>query len=64
MVTLLNESLPGVHISIKGKKTVTLSDFEGKYSIRASTGDVLVFYYVDYKKEVKVKTNKRINVAF
>ncbi|MBC9794716.1 SusC/RagA family TonB-linked outer membrane protein [Sinomicrobium weinanense] len=41
-----NTPLPGVSIVIMGSTTGTTSDFDGKYSINASEGDVLQFSYV------------------
>ncbi|HMB64766.1 MAG TPA: TonB-dependent receptor [Eudoraea sp.] len=38
--------LPGVNILLKGTTTGTQSDFDGKYSIVAAEGDVLVFSYL------------------
>ena len=38
--------LPGVSILIKGTTSGTETDFEGRYSIQANTGDVLVFSFV------------------
>lgn len=38
--------LPGVSITVKGKQVVSQSDFDGKYSVRASQGEQLVFTYV------------------
>lgn len=45
------ESLPGVSIIIKGTTTGSISDYEGKYSISASTGDILEFSFVGYITE-------------
>jgi TonB-linked SusC/RagA family outer membrane protein len=42
-------SLPGVSIVVKGTKVGTESDFDGKYTIKANSGDVLVFRYLGYK---------------
>jgi TonB-linked SusC/RagA family outer membrane protein len=42
-------SLPGVSITVKGSTIGTETDFDGKYSIKAKTGDVLVFRYLGYK---------------
>lgn len=42
-------SLPGVSIAVKGSTIGTETDFDGKYSIKAKTGDVLVFRYLGYK---------------
>ena len=44
-----NRGLPGVNIIIKGTATGTQTDFDGKYSIQAEAGDVLVFSYIGYK---------------
>jgi TonB-linked SusC/RagA family outer membrane protein len=41
--------LPGVSVVIKGTTQGTETDFDGKYSIKANTGDVLSFSYVGYK---------------
>ncbi|MDJ0644895.1 MAG: SusC/RagA family TonB-linked outer membrane protein [Flavobacteriaceae bacterium] len=38
--------LPGVNVIIKGTSTGTQTDFDGKYSISATTGDVLIFSFV------------------
>lgn len=48
--------LPGVSITIKGTAVSTSSDSEGKFTIPASKGDVLVFAYIGFKNvEVTVK---------
>lgn len=41
--------LPGVNIIIKGASTGVQTDFDGKYSIEAQQGDVLVFSYIGMK---------------
>jgi TonB-linked SusC/RagA family outer membrane protein len=38
--------LPGVSVLVKGTKNGTQSDFDGKYSIKASSGDILVFSFI------------------
>ena len=56
-------SLPGVSIIIKGSTKGTETDFDGKYSIQAKTGDVLVFRYLGYKaSERTVGASNVINV--
>lgn len=63
--TVSDESgkLPGVSVTIKGSTTGTETDFDGKYTIQAKTGDVLVFRYLGYKSiEKKVSTSSEINV--
>ncbi len=42
-------SLPGVSVVIKGTSSGVETDFDGKYSIKATSGDVLVFNYLGYK---------------
>lgn len=46
--TVSDESgpLPGVNVIIKGTTTGTQTDFDGNYTLKANTGDVLVFSYV------------------
>jgi TonB-linked SusC/RagA family outer membrane protein len=54
----LNSTLPGVSILIKGTTIGSSSDFNGDYTIKATTGDVLVFSYLGYQtKEVKISSN-------
>lgn len=55
--------LPGVTVLIKGTETGVETDFDGKYAIKASKGDVLVFSFIGMKmKEVLVKDKTIINV--
>jgi len=57
-------TLPGVSVLIKGTTTGTETDFDGKYSINAKTGDVLRFSYLGYKATEKtVGTSNSINVT-
>jgi len=64
--TVSDESgpLPGVSILVKGTATGTETDFDGKYTIKAKSGDVLVFRYLGYKVlEKKVGASSSINVS-
>ncbi|WP_431244316.1 carboxypeptidase-like regulatory domain-containing protein [Flavobacterium sp. P21] len=55
--------IPGVNVLVKGSKTNTQTDFDGSYSIKAKTGDVLVFSYVGMNnKQVTVGTSNTVNV--
>lgn len=55
--------VPGVTILIEGTTTGTVSNFDGKFSIRASSNDVLVFSFIGYKKQkIKVGNQTVINV--
>ncbi|WP_299012234.1 SusC/RagA family TonB-linked outer membrane protein [uncultured Polaribacter sp.] len=57
-------SLPGVSILLKGSNTGTETDFDGKYSLTAKTGDVLVFRYLGYKTvERVIGASNTINVT-
>ena len=56
-------ALPGVSITLKGSRTGTETDFNGKYTIKANTGDVLVFRYLGYEIITKtVSASNTINV--
>jgi len=56
--------LPGVTVLIKGTTNGTQTDFDGKFSIQAKTGDVLLFTYVGMKAtEITVGKSNTINVA-
>lgn len=56
--------LPGVSVVIKGTTTGTETDFDGKYTIEASVGDVLVYSFIGMaRKEVTVGNSNTINVA-
>lgn len=50
--------LPGVTVIIKGTTTGTTTGIDGKYSIEASNGDVLVFSYVGFEtQEIAVSSS-------
>jgi len=56
--------VPGASIVIEGTSTGTVTDFDGKFSIRANANDVLVISFVGYKKQrVKVGEQTSINVS-
>lgn len=55
-----NETLPGVSITIKGTTKGSITDINGKYSIKASPKQVLVFSFVGMEpKEVTVTAESR-----
>ena len=57
-------TLPGVSVVIKGTNQGTETDFDGKYSIKANNGDVLVFRYLGYSAvEKTVGASNTINVT-
>ncbi len=55
--------IPGVNIMVKGTNIGTATDFDGKFSIKAKEGDVLVFSAVGYKPvEITVGKEDTVNV--
>jgi TonB-linked SusC/RagA family outer membrane protein len=53
--------LPGVSVLVKGTKNGTQSDFDGKYTIKATPSDVLVFSYVGMKSAEKSASSTTVN---
>jgi TonB-linked SusC/RagA family outer membrane protein len=57
-------TLPGATVLIKGTNKGTQTDIDGKYSISAKTGEVLVFRYVGMSdKSVTVGASNTVNVT-
>jgi len=57
------ETMPGATVVIKGTTTGVASDLNGKYSIQAATGDVLVVSFIGMKdKEINVGDASVYNV--
>jgi len=55
--------LPGVNIVVEGTTTGTQTDFDGNYSIEASTGQTLLFTYIGQRTERRtVGADNTINV--
>ncbi|NDV15768.1 SusC/RagA family TonB-linked outer membrane protein [Muricauda sp. TY007] len=55
--------LPGVNIIIKGTNQGTMSDPDGKYTIRVQTNDILTFSYVGLKRvEMPVNSSDTLNI--
>ena len=64
--TVSDESgpLPGVSVLVQGTNTGTVTDFDGKYTLKAKTGAVLQFSYVGMDTQTKtVGTANVINVT-
>ncbi len=56
--------IPGVNILVQGTTNGTQSDFDGKYSINAKSGDVLVFSYLGLKsQQVTVGASNTVSVT-
>jgi iron complex outermembrane receptor protein len=59
-----SRSLPGVTVVIKGTTKGTTTDFEGKYAIDASSGDVLQYSFMGYTpQEFTVGAHSVIDVV-
>jgi len=59
-----HSTLPGVSVVVKGTTSGTQTDVNGAFSIKAASGDVLVFRFVGYSPiEVKVKNQSAISVS-
>lgn len=54
--------IPGVTVLLKGTKKATTTDFDGVYSIKAKTGDILVFSYIGMLTKNVTVNSKFINV--
>ena len=60
----LDQPIPGVSIIIKGTTTGTSADFDGNFTLRASSGDVLVFSYLGFAtQEVAVGNQTEISIV-
>ncbi len=58
------ESLPGVTIVVKGTTNGTISDFEGKYTIKVNKGTILLFSFVGYvSQEIMITSQTSLNVS-
>lgn len=57
------QAIPGVSVSIKGSKIVTLTDGDGRFKIQAAATDELVFNYIGFSSQTIIVGNKTtINV--
>lgn len=54
--------LPGVGVLVKGTKTGTQTDFDGRYSIKAEGNAVIIFSYIGMQSQEVVATDKNLNV--
>ncbi|MDR2563099.1 MAG: TonB-dependent receptor [Prevotellaceae bacterium] len=54
------ETLPGVTVMIKGSSVATMTNTEGKFQIKASKGDIILFSMIAFKDvEYKVEQEER-----
>lgn len=58
-----NLGLPGVTILVKGSTKGTVTDLDGKYQIKATSSDVLIFSFIGHAEEsIQVGNRSSINV--
>jgi len=58
------EPLIGLTVAVKGSTNATVTDLDGRYSIRALSRDILVFTYVGFlTQEIEIKDQTTINVV-
>lgn len=55
-----NLPVPGISVRIVGSVSGTLTDFDGKYTIKVSYGDILEFTSVGYESQAKVMDDSPI----
>src|SRR6201996_589384 len=57
------QPLAGVTITVKGSNEATRTNAEGRFSLNANTGDILIFSYVGYtSKEVSITNTNDLSV--
>ncbi|MFV8346718.1 SusC/RagA family TonB-linked outer membrane protein [Flavobacterium sp. ZB4P13] len=54
--------LPGVSVLVKGTKSGTQTDFDGKYSIKATSSQVLIFSYIGMKTQEVTASSANLNI--
>ncbi|TRX24936.1 SusC/RagA family TonB-linked outer membrane protein [Flavobacterium franklandianum] len=54
--------LPGVSVLVKGTKSGTQTDFDGKFSIKATSSQVLIFSFIGMKTQEVSASSSSINV--
>lgn len=59
-----NQPIPGVSVRIKNSTIGTVTDANGRYTINAEKGNVLVFRFVGYLTQEITVAGDRINVKF
>ena len=57
------EGLPGVTVVVKGTKVRSLTDGNGRFSIKAAQGQTLVFSYIGYERLEKKVSGTTLNVS-
>jgi TonB-linked SusC/RagA family outer membrane protein len=55
--------LPGVSISVKGTQTNTQSDFDGKFNIKASPTQILIFSFIGMKTQEIIANKSSFTIS-
>ncbi len=55
--------IPGVNVLVKGTNTGTQTDFDGKYAIKATQTQILVFNYIGMKTQSVVASKSNVNIS-
>lgn len=55
--------IPGVSVLVKGTQSGTQTDFDGKFTIKASSNQVLVFSYIGMKTQELVASSTNLKVT-
>jgi iron complex outermembrane recepter protein len=58
-----NEPLAGASILVKGTQNGVSADFDGKFTINAKTGDVLLFSFIGFETQSITVTANTLNVS-
>ncbi|MBB6460047.1 SusC/RagA family TonB-linked outer membrane protein [Flammeovirga kamogawensis] len=59
-----SEPLPGVTVLVKGTTYGSITDFDGKYKLKVSPSDVIIYRFIGFKtQEVPVGNQSTINVG-
>lgn len=58
-----NQPIPGISISVRGKSAATSSDDRGRFTIAATSGDVLVFSGVGFQTRQVTVSGSVVNVV-
>lgn len=56
------QPLPGVSVVVKDTATGTTTNFDGKYTINANNGDILVFSYVGFENQEIIVSGSTLDV--
>lgn len=57
------ETLIGVSVSIKGTQIGTVTDTDGRYSVNASSGAILIFKYIGFNTQEETIVGSSLNIT-